>query len=162
MEMRAKVEDDGNATEARLIADGNALHASMSTEMHGVLGKLQASLQQLQNKEDTDYSELMGNLTSWQAAREIENARQREWLQRLKDTLQGSSDGIGGKINRLNAALKEADRRLTARGTALEQEQRATVSQTRQCAAAVLGIEMMEVGAGVARWQRQWLRGAGC
>ena len=156
------MEEDGNATEARLIADGNALHASMSTEMHGVLGKLQASLQQLQNKEDMDYSELMGNLTSWQAAREIENARQREWLQRLKDTLQGSSDGIGGKINQLNAALKEADRRLTARGIALEQEQRAKVSQTPQRAAAVLGIEMMEAAAGAPMRHRQWLRGARC
>ena len=133
--MRAKVHDDVNATEARLDADGNALHVKMTTELHGVLDELVASFQQLQNTEETDYNALMGNLSSWQAARDLENGRQRAWLQRLKDTLQGSTAGIGGEIAELRAGLKAADRRLTARGVALEQEQRSKVLLLRSIAA---------------------------
>lgn len=125
--MRAKVHDDINATETHLHADSKALHVKMTSQLNGVLDELVASFQQLQNTEETDYNALMGNLSSWQAARDIENERQRAWLQRLKDTLQGSTAGIGGEIAELRAGLKAADRRLTARGVALEREQMSQV-----------------------------------
>ena len=79
--MRAKIATDTNATQAQLIADRGVLHSKMTAELQGVLNTLAASFQQLQHKEAADYTELMGNLSSWQAAREIENSRQRAWLQ---------------------------------------------------------------------------------
>ena len=125
-QMRSKIDSENNVTETDAQSKLATLDSKMKVELNSMFTELKASFNAQKLKEETDFQELVGNLTAWETAQKAENARQRAWLQTIADASKNAAGDIGSQTAALRSALKQEDKRLTASGTELENQQRAT------------------------------------
>lgn len=76
-EMRATIVSDNNVTETDANNKLAALHRLMDAELTSVMSGLTSTLDAQKQLEETDFQDLVGNLSAWDAAQTAENTRQR-------------------------------------------------------------------------------------
>jgi len=125
-QMRSNIDSQNNITETDAQSKLAVVENKMKAELSSLFAQLKTTFNAQKLKEETDFQELVADLTAWETSQKAENQRQRAWLQTIADASKNSASDIGSQTSTLRKVLKMEDKRLTASGTKLEKEQRAT------------------------------------